>query len=182
MKKIILSFILTMVTITSFGQDSLIINDLNQFEISKVFEINASKEQIFSAIKTNLPIDELKNIIFDKEEGIIKYENLQWVGLYNIADMLYVNNIVKIKIKDNKYKVTFTITNIYPNKKIGYKLYWIYPNINYDEFLIKSDLKNGTYTNETLKEINKQLNNNLNKLTVSQFEWFNKYVKIEDDF
>ena len=153
------------------------------FSISKVIELNGSKEQIYSAIMSYLNLDECNNIHSDKDAGIIKYDDLEWIGMiHSTIELLWVKRYVKIQIKDNKYKITYTITNICPDKKLSYRLYKVYPNVDYNDVTIKYSTKYGSKTKEIVTEINKELHESLNRLVISSLNTFIKHIKIEDDF
>lgn len=135
--------ILTLFSIQTFGQE----NEIDEKSITSIFEIEGkSKSEIFSSINKWISINynSANNVIQlnDKESGDIIVKGIN--NLYYESEITFKSNgyvphklnlsfrhMIEINIKDNKFRVKFTITELDDDNSFLPQCYWTFDNTKF---------------------------------------------------
>ena len=183
MKKFIFTIIFCCVSILSFGQELTFDSEQN-FVLSKVVEINGSKDKIYGAIMETInPVVSSRrtNVFIDKELGTIKFTDKNFIGMLNSQiKLVEVRTNVKFHIKDNKYKVTLETSYIIVGDNLYSKLYYVCPEIDKTNVGVRLFIE--YYSEDTLIELQNLLKSNIYKTIDNIMNEYVRKIKIEDDF
>lgn len=186
MKKLFCICIMCMTVLCSFSQ-TVKFDDEKNLVLKEVVEVNKSKDALFEQVISTL-VDlspntntHLKTEYHDINTGTVIYKGPLYLGFKKVNMMAgynnYVNTIIIIKCKDNKYQVTIKATSMvldwsvpeHPNKE-EIDVCHVYPA--YDGY--KTTLY---YTKKSIVEFGPEIPNNM----ISLFKYITTKLNTEED-
>lgn len=187
MKKLFCICIMCISVLYSFSQ-SVKFDDEKNLVLREVVEVNKSKDALFEQVISTL-VDlspntntHLKTEYHDINTGTVIYKGSLYLGFKKVNRLAgynnYVNTIITIKCKDNKYQVTIKATSMvlvwsapgYPAKE-EIDVCHVYPA--YDGY--KTMLY---YTKKSIVEFGPEIPNNM----ILMFKYITTKLTEEDDF